>query len=310
MNNITACLITKDDYNIAKAIDSVRSSCNEIVVVFNGTDETYYEWLKGIEGIKVYRFKWCDDFSKARNYGISKATGDWILSIDTDEVLSGQIKNINENITYYLFRIVNRDDESDGWNCRLFKNGLGIKYVNMIHEVVPVSEKSCNVNDIKFIHSGLKERTPEELEAKFERNFRILLKDKKNTMRNYHFANLYNVKGNHFKAIEYAVKSLCDNIAKEFKAIMCNVIYTAYIRLALNSLKESLEYCPNQIFARINLAHYLEQENQTDLLLEQLKNIVTVTENDLGTVPCDIKININQIKNKIKEIQKVERNAA
>ena len=37
---------------------------------------------------KVYDFRWCDDFSKARNFSISKATKDWILVLDADEIIS------------------------------------------------------------------------------------------------------------------------------------------------------------------------------------------------------------------------------
>lgn len=34
---------------------------------------------------KIYDFTWCNDFSKARNFSISKSSNDWILVLDADE---------------------------------------------------------------------------------------------------------------------------------------------------------------------------------------------------------------------------------
>ncbi len=39
--------------------------------------------------VKVYDFEWCDDFSAARNFANSKATKDWIFSVDADEDVTG-----------------------------------------------------------------------------------------------------------------------------------------------------------------------------------------------------------------------------
>ena len=36
----------------------------------------------------MYEFAWVDDFSKARNFSLSKASGDWILVLDADETIS------------------------------------------------------------------------------------------------------------------------------------------------------------------------------------------------------------------------------
>ena len=34
---------------------------------------------------KIIKFKWCDDFSKARNTGLKAASGEWFMFIDDDE---------------------------------------------------------------------------------------------------------------------------------------------------------------------------------------------------------------------------------
>ena len=37
---------------------------------------------------RIYQFEWIDDFSAARNFSLSKASGDWIFSLDADEIIS------------------------------------------------------------------------------------------------------------------------------------------------------------------------------------------------------------------------------
>ena len=90
---ITAVLITDNNVECINAIESVLDSCNEVIVV--NTVETT-EVNKAVEKfgdkVKVVYFKWCNDFSRARNYGIKKASGDWILTIDSDEILETKIE--------------------------------------------------------------------------------------------------------------------------------------------------------------------------------------------------------------------------
>ncbi|MDQ7096248.1 glycosyltransferase [Desulfosporosinus sp. PR] len=68
---------------------TLASICNhglELVIVDTGsTDETKEIALEFTD--KVYDFSWCDDFSAARNFSIEKATNDWILILDADEII-------------------------------------------------------------------------------------------------------------------------------------------------------------------------------------------------------------------------------
>ncbi|MBK6773405.1 MAG: glycosyltransferase [Ignavibacteria bacterium] len=91
MKTISAVIITINNKDVVNAIDSVRSSCSQIVVVDTGSTQEHLGFLKQIEGIELHYFKWCEDFSAARNYGLQFANGDYILTIDSDEVLEKQI---------------------------------------------------------------------------------------------------------------------------------------------------------------------------------------------------------------------------
>ncbi len=95
MSNITLptislCMITKNEEEfLGQCLGSVKGLVDEIIVVDTGsTDKTKEIAIRF--GAKVFDFKWCDDFSAARNESLKHANGDWILVLDADEVLSEQ----------------------------------------------------------------------------------------------------------------------------------------------------------------------------------------------------------------------------
>ena len=87
---ITACYIVKNEAeNLVKSIKSLKKQVNEIVVVDTGsTDNTIVVARK--LGAKIYSFPWQDDFSKARNFALSKAKGDWLVLLDADEYFTAK----------------------------------------------------------------------------------------------------------------------------------------------------------------------------------------------------------------------------
>lgn len=85
---ISACIIVKNESkNVEKCLSSLLGNVDQIVVVDTGSDDDTREKVRNYTD-KVYDFRWCDDFSKARNFSISKAAYDWIFVIDADEILT------------------------------------------------------------------------------------------------------------------------------------------------------------------------------------------------------------------------------
>lgn len=84
---LSICLIVKnEEQHLPQCLASVQSIADEIIVVDTGSSDRTVPIAKKYQA-KVFHFQWCDDFSKARNYAIAKAKGQWILMIDADEVL-------------------------------------------------------------------------------------------------------------------------------------------------------------------------------------------------------------------------------
>jgi len=97
MKKISAVIITKnEEKNISRCLDSVRW-CDEIIIVDDySSDNTQNIAMK--YGVKLYKRK-LKNFSDQRNYAIKKASFDWILFIDADEVIS---KNLSDEIRDYI----------------------------------------------------------------------------------------------------------------------------------------------------------------------------------------------------------------
>jgi len=108
---ISVVLIVKDEQDVlVDCLDSVRWA-DEIVVYDTGsTDDTVTIARRFTD--KVVEGYWDDDFAAARNRATDHATGDWVLSLDADEVFDSQGSTLRKRLAegdrrQYGVRIVN-----------------------------------------------------------------------------------------------------------------------------------------------------------------------------------------------------------
>lgn len=84
---ISLCMIVKDEEKILdRCLSSVKNLADEIVIVDTGSADATVEIAKKFTD-SVYSFAWREDFSAARNFAFSKATGDYLFWLDADDVL-------------------------------------------------------------------------------------------------------------------------------------------------------------------------------------------------------------------------------
>lgn len=110
---LSAVIITKnEELNIERCLKSLSGIADEIVIV----DSYSVDQTKVIcEKFQcVFLEREFVDYSDAKNFGNTKSSGDWILSLDADEELSLELKNsiLNvksnpENYTYLFSRLTN-----------------------------------------------------------------------------------------------------------------------------------------------------------------------------------------------------------
>ena len=174
---LSLCMIVKDEEKLLeRCLDSAKDFVDEIIIVDTGSADRTKEIARKFTD-KVYDFKWCDDFSSARNFSLSKAAKDWILVLDADELISKQdmvkIKDLIKQKDVEAFKLIQRNysdsaeyisckediyDESKPYKSyipsvlvRLFRN-KGYLFENKVHELIEGSIKGNIVNSEIPIH--------------------------------------------------------------------------------------------------------------------------------------------------------------
>lgn len=186
---ISACYIVKNEAeNLVKSIKSLKNQVNEIVVVDTGSTDNTIAVARKL-GAKVYSFPWQDDFSKARNFALSKAKGDWLVLLDADEYFTaktaGNIRQVirqAQQADAFLVRLVNYNvDKAEVqdyfYQLRIVRNQKGLHYEGKIHEELMLSDgRSMNFRRVspetlEIYHTGYSNSVTRQ---KVERNLSIL----------------------------------------------------------------------------------------------------------------------------------------
>ena len=72
MSSISLCMIVKDEEDVLRrCLSSVKKCVDEIIIVDTGSKDNTIKIATEFTD-KIYNYKWCDDFSKARNFAFSK----------------------------------------------------------------------------------------------------------------------------------------------------------------------------------------------------------------------------------------------
>jgi glycosyltransferase involved in cell wall biosynthesis len=84
-------IVKNEEDTLERCIHSVEDAVDEIIIVDTGSTDKTREIAQKLTK-NVYDFEWIDDFSAARNFSYSKATKDYILILDADDVLLSEDK--------------------------------------------------------------------------------------------------------------------------------------------------------------------------------------------------------------------------
>lgn len=156
MNHKLSVVISafNEEKNIEECLKSVKDFADEVIVVDNSSTDKTRSLAKKL-GAKVFtQENDPKNIDLQKNFGFSKATGDWILSLDADECASPELaKEIKHSIQYGASSIQGYEMprkniifgkwiKHTGWypdyQLRLFKKGVG-KFVSAkVHEPIVV----------------------------------------------------------------------------------------------------------------------------------------------------------------------------
>lgn len=151
MRNISAIILTKnEEKNIKNCLENLKW-CDEVLIIDDNSTDRTIEIVKKYKTI-VYSRPLNNDFSSQRNFGISKAKSDWVLFVDSDEVISDGLvyeisnaiqrkdRHLNDFDGFYIKRAyvmwgrkLRYGEVGDEWRLRLAKKTAG-RWEGKVHE--------------------------------------------------------------------------------------------------------------------------------------------------------------------------------
>ncbi|MCF8567610.1 glycosyltransferase [Alicyclobacillus tolerans] len=209
--SISLCMIVKNEQAfLARMLQSVQGIVQEMIVVDTGSTDDTVKIAKQ-HGAIVLSVPWEDDFAKARNVGLDKASERWILFMDADEELDqGDIAELcayaaHEEYEGFFLQVHNHVRMEQGGTTvnpilRMFKNLPQYRFEGAIHEQISASilyhcpAAQFHVSNVKIHHYGYTREVILQ-KNKYIRNITLLQKElERDPTNSFH---LYNI------AIEY-----------------------------------------------------------------------------------------------------------
>lgn len=150
---------------LAACLQAVKEIAAEIIILDSGSTDATAAIAQQYTN-KYYQTDW-PGYGKQKQRALDKASGDWVLSIDADEVitaeLAAQIKQSinNKNNQYNAYRIRQRyyfqqqeikRGPSNKYCLRLFKREYARFSADTIHEKIQIKEEKIGILDAAFKH--------------------------------------------------------------------------------------------------------------------------------------------------------------
>lgn len=170
---LSVVILTKNEQkNISECLSSV-SFANEVLIIDDNSTDKTIEFARKY-GIKVYNRNLNNDFSAQRNFGLEKASGEWVLFIDADERVSKELKDemlnairvANTKVKGFYFkrtdtflgRQLQYGEAGEVKLLRLARHGAG-KWVRRVHERWVIKGRVGTLKSplLHFPHPSLRE---------------------------------------------------------------------------------------------------------------------------------------------------------
>lgn len=162
---LSVCLIVKNEEPVLdRCLSCAARIADELIVVDTGSTDRSVEIAQGYTD-KVYIHPWQNSFAEARNYSYSKATCDYVMWLDADDVIDEKnIRRFNKmketlsediDVVFTLYGSIPEDGiGSYILRDRIIKRALGSVWQCVVHEGIPM-DSSWNhlyATDIAIFH--------------------------------------------------------------------------------------------------------------------------------------------------------------
>lgn len=258
MSTISLCMIVKnEERHIARCLDSVAGLVDEIIIVDTGSTDRTVEIASNYTS-KIFSYQWKDDFSDARNNSFSKASMDYCMWMDADDILETverdkflQLKqSLSAEVDIVMMKYHTLFDEEGRpsftyFRERWIRNSAQYRWVGAVHEVIPPNGKVI-YSDIAISHKKIGSGNP-------NRNLRIyqkMIADGKTLepRHQYYYGRELYYHKQYEEAISVLEQFLCTKEGWiENKIEACSVCAACYLQLgqeqrALDTLLRSMSF--------------------------------------------------------------------
>lgn len=302
-------IVKNEGPNLSRCLDSVRGIVDEIIITDTGSQDATCE-IAAKYGASIFQHPWQNDFASARNTGLERATGDWILVMDADEELEGHtgsgIRDIIAKTHADCFLLKVRSflpqgelqKYDDVYLARLFRSRPEHRFEWSIHEDIQPSVKRnggrIEKSDMTILHYGYMYATAQGQNLRAARNLEILesaLKDSPDDPY-LHFQMGITCKslGENQRAYGYLLKVL----ELDYKVFGASLLARLYMKLGQLALifddyrnaegyaQKSLAYNPDNVISLYVLALALLYQGKMQQAYPHLLNLAGCANTDLS----------------------------
>lgn len=156
--------VYNEEDNVGRCLESIKNIADEIVVVDGNSVDKTVEIAKRYNAKVIFTKNSETHFHPQKNMAIDAATGEWILQLDADEIVSPQLASeisyiINHKSdingywmnrkNWFLSRFLAKGGQYPDPTLRLYKNGKGRLPALDVHEQAVVEGKTGRLkNDL------------------------------------------------------------------------------------------------------------------------------------------------------------------
>jgi glycosyltransferase involved in cell wall biosynthesis len=159
-------IVKNETEYLGNCLKSVEGLFDEVIIVDTGSTDNTKDIALSF-GCKVFDFKWINDFAAARNFSFSKATKDYVMWLDADDIIDSvnrerflALKNTltpEIDVVYMKYNVSfnkNGDVSLTSVRERIVKRERNFIWNSPIHEALVVYDCNSLYSDIEITHTG------------------------------------------------------------------------------------------------------------------------------------------------------------